>query len=306
MTFISYAQNYEDVILWRALKHVNAGFYIDIGAQDPIVDSVSLAFYERGWRGAHVEPVSDFANKIREARPEESVFELAIGKTEGTVCLFEIANTGMSTCDPEIALMHEKNGHHVSQIEVVSWPLHKLLDKFADREIHWLKLDVEGAEKQVIESWQPSSARPWVLSIEGTKPNLSEPNHHAWDSLIIELGYTFAYFDGLNRYYVSEFHPELLNAFGPGPNIFDDFVLESQVSLENNNIFFQKMLNELRVKHENLEKITKETRIRNEILSDAVESYQAEIAGIYNSKSWKVTAPLRFLKFYFYARNKSS
>ena len=55
MTFISYAQNFEDVMLWRALKHINNGFYIDIGANDPVVDSVSLAFYENGWRGVHVE-----------------------------------------------------------------------------------------------------------------------------------------------------------------------------------------------------------------------------------------------------------
>ncbi len=56
MTFISYAQNFEDVMLWRALKHVENGFYVDVGAQDPVVDSVSLAFYEHGWRGVHIEP----------------------------------------------------------------------------------------------------------------------------------------------------------------------------------------------------------------------------------------------------------
>jgi hypothetical protein len=32
MTFISYAQNYEDVMLWRALKDVSNGFWIDDGA----------------------------------------------------------------------------------------------------------------------------------------------------------------------------------------------------------------------------------------------------------------------------------
>jgi len=54
MTFISYAQNFEDVMLWRALGHVSAGRYIDVGAQDPVVDSVSKAFYEHGWRRIHV------------------------------------------------------------------------------------------------------------------------------------------------------------------------------------------------------------------------------------------------------------
>jgi len=30
---------------------VEKGFYVDIGAQDPLVDSVSLAFlWEHGWR----------------------------------------------------------------------------------------------------------------------------------------------------------------------------------------------------------------------------------------------------------------
>lgn len=61
MTLTSYAQNFEDVILWRVLRHVERGTYIDLGAQDPVADSVSLAFYENGWRGLHVEPVSFYA-----------------------------------------------------------------------------------------------------------------------------------------------------------------------------------------------------------------------------------------------------
>ena len=35
MTFVSYAQNGEDVVLWRALSHVENGFYVDVGAADP-------------------------------------------------------------------------------------------------------------------------------------------------------------------------------------------------------------------------------------------------------------------------------
>lgn len=57
MSIISYAQNYEDVMLWRALKAIPAGFYIDIGANDPDVESVTRLFYDAGWRGVNVEPV---------------------------------------------------------------------------------------------------------------------------------------------------------------------------------------------------------------------------------------------------------
>ena len=72
MTFVSYAQNFEDVLLWRLLHDVERGQYLDIGAQDPVFDSVSLAFYNAGWRGLHVEPTPAYAARGREARPDDS------------------------------------------------------------------------------------------------------------------------------------------------------------------------------------------------------------------------------------------
>ena len=41
---VSYAQNLEDVMLWRALGHVQAGLYVDIGAQSASQDSVSSVY----------------------------------------------------------------------------------------------------------------------------------------------------------------------------------------------------------------------------------------------------------------------
>ncbi|HQT26300.1 MAG TPA: hypothetical protein PLK99_06850, partial [Burkholderiales bacterium] len=72
MSLISYAKNLEDVMLWRALKHVGKGSYIDACARDPVVDSVSLAFYEMGWRGLHVTN-SEHLEKLKAARPDEAV-----------------------------------------------------------------------------------------------------------------------------------------------------------------------------------------------------------------------------------------
>ena len=54
---ITYAQNFEDVMLERALKSVSAGTYIDVGAWHPEFDSVTRHFYERGWSGINIEPV---------------------------------------------------------------------------------------------------------------------------------------------------------------------------------------------------------------------------------------------------------
>src|SRR3989442_545474 len=69
MTFVSYAQNFEDVMLWRALRHVAHGFYIDVGAGHPDESSVTRAFYDRGWRGLNIEPSEHYFQRLAAARP---------------------------------------------------------------------------------------------------------------------------------------------------------------------------------------------------------------------------------------------
>lgn len=235
----SYAQNFEDVLLWRALKEVEAGFYIDIGAQDPVTDSVSRAFYERGWRGLHVEPNSHYAGKLREARPDEEVVQAVISAQSGPADFYEIEGTGLSTADAAIAERHQRDGFPAKKVSVPAMTLAALLDRFQDREIHWLKIDVEGYERQVIESWGDSAVRPWILVVESTRPRTQEASAD-WEPLLLKRGYKAAYFDGLNRFYVSEAHADLAGRFDAGPNTFDDFVLAES------NYFARPLANELR------------------------------------------------------------
>ena len=225
MTISSYAQNFEDIILWRALKHVERGFYLDIGAQDPVIESVSLAFYEQGWRGVHVEPVSFYARKLHKERPDEEVIQAAIGTRRGVIPFWEFPNTGLSTGDSAIAEMHKRQSRKCVSVKVPCMRLSQLLGRYSDREIHWLKIDAEGMERSVIQSWRPSNVRPWIVLVESTKPNSPEVSFADWELLLLKLGYEFVYFDGLNRFYVSLGHPELKATFGPGPNVFDDAVL---------------------------------------------------------------------------------
>lgn len=220
---ISYAQNFEDVMLWRALKHVPQGCYIDIGAWDPVDDSVSLAFYERGWRGVHVEPVEIFAKKIREARPDELVINAAVGIENNSEDLFVFEGTGLSTLSPEIADKHTKSGFLAKCIKVQLRTLDSIFSEVGGREIHWLKIDVEGMEESVIQSWYKNPARPWIVVVESTIPG-SSIETSAGKEALIKLGYKMAYFDGLNRFYVHEIHPELTASFRLGPNIFDGFI----------------------------------------------------------------------------------
>lgn len=220
---VSYAQNFEDVMLWRALAHVGIGNYIDIGAQSAFEDSVSRAFHERGWKGIHVEPVPFYANQLRDERPGDSVVQAMVGAAEGVGELFAMSGTGLSTSQQELAEGYQRDGREVVRelvpVVTLDWVLGKV-----EGEVHWLKIDVEGAEQQVLEGWH-GSRRPWVVVVESTLPMSQEQNHEGWDPLVTAKGYRFVYFDGLNRFYVHESHAELAGAFSVGPNVFDRFSL---------------------------------------------------------------------------------
>jgi FkbM family methyltransferase len=225
MGIVSYAQNFEDVMLWRALGHIPNGFYIDVGAQHPTVDSVSKAFYENGWRGIHVEATSTYANMLREDRPDELVLQVALSDQPGTMTFYEIPETGLSTGDKEIAKNHHSQGFQVHEITVPCLTLVDVFEQAAKRDIHWLKIDVEGMERQVLAGWGTSNARPWVLAVESTYPNSQVETHHVWENFVTERGYKEAYFDGLSRYYVLVDLPEIAKCFTIPPNIFDGFSL---------------------------------------------------------------------------------
>ncbi|AXI84038.1 FkbM family methyltransferase [Xylella taiwanensis] len=220
---ISYAQNFEDIMLWRALKHVDRGCYIDIGAHSPDIHSISKLFYERGWRGIHIEPLQMYADALRMRRPDELVLQVAVSDLRGVLPFFDIADSGLSTAESDIADAHRANGFVVRDVTVVAITLDALLEHLSGREVHWLKIDVEGSEARVLRSWVVSPVRPWILVIEATRPMTIEPTHVQWEGDVLDKGYMFAYFDGLNRFYVSERHPELIAAFSCPPNVFDGF-----------------------------------------------------------------------------------
>lgn len=273
MSFTSYAQNFEDVMLWRALKHVHGGFYIDVGAQDPVTDSVSLGFYEHGWRGVHVEPTSQYSDKLKKARPDETVLQVAVGKAIGPMTLYEFKDTGLSTADPAIARQHLENGFECTETQVPVLTLDELLDQNGARPVHWLKIDVEGLEHSVLESWERSEVRPWILVIESTLPLSQVPSHDNWEPLVLAKGYEFVYFDGLNRFYVSQDHLDLRGAFGHPPTVFDDFVLSGLSSQP----FHRKLVQDIASAHS-------ETAKR-----------QAVIDAMLRSRSWRMTAPVRWV-----------
>ena len=211
-------------MLWRALRDVEKGFYVDVGAADPEVDSVTCAFYERGWFGINIEPVDEYFDKLTQARPRDTNLKVAVGRKSGRSALHVFAGTGLSTLDPQIAAKHQAAGFPSQEIFVPVVTLTKILEDHAVRTIHFLKIDVEGGETEALEGLDLERVRPWIIIIEATEPLSTKTSRSSWERLLTSRSYGFAYFDGLNCFYVADEVAALKERLALPPNVFDDFV----------------------------------------------------------------------------------
>ena len=281
MSFISYAQNLEDVLLWRALKHVENGFYIDVGANDPVIESVTMAFYERGWHGINIEPIKGHLQDLSLARTRDINLLGAAGHEHGQIELWECEVRGWATASKETILMHETNGFSGKYYKVPVFPLKDICAQYVEGEIHFLKIDVEGFEKNVIDGMDFQKYRPWIVVVEATKPNSSEEIHNLWESSLLDNNYQLAYSDGLNKFYLASEKSELLINLRYPPNVFDRYIRVDQIN------------SELRS-----EKAGAQAQQASERAASAEAQAQhaaAELTAVHNSLSWRLTAPLRMV-----------
>ncbi|MDA9625479.1 FkbM family methyltransferase [Luminiphilus sp.] len=315
--FESSAQNFEDVMLYRALGDVETGFYIDVGAQDPIIDSVSKAFFDRGWRGIHIEPVPEYAERLRAARPGDTIIEAAASNEVGTTALTVFPMTGLSTADPLVAKNHIDRGvdHQPEPLIVSTVTLADVAAELEARTVHWLKIDVEGHERAVLEGWDANRLRPWIIVVEATQPNDRAASYGDWEPILLTAGYQCIYNDGLNRFYIEPSREDLAGAFSSPPNPFDDIRLSRHSALCQDVVseYHAQVLDQQAQMLEQQAQML-EQQIEGAALEAQVQAHEAEITAlrfagdmltaerdelhtritaIMESLSWKITGPLR-------------
>lgn len=172
MTFISYSQNFEDVLLNRVFKGKTKGFYLDVGALHPIVDSVTKAFYDLGWSGINIEPIKECYNLFEQERPRDINLNIALSNSEVNLEFFQVVGQpGNSTLSKEIAeKIAQEKGLELSRYTVSVKTLAEVCKEYVYQKIDFLKIDVEGLEEEVILGGNWEIFRPTILVIETTLP----------------------------------------------------------------------------------------------------------------------------------------
>ncbi len=222
---VSFAQNAEDVLLNRLFAADYLGFYVDIGANDPISGSITKHFYDRGWSGVNVEPANVFERLCKE-RPRDFNLNVAISDYCGRATLFDYPDASANaTLNRTVADANEQFTFACQPREVDVITLRRLCEQHVgERTIDFMSIDVEGHERAVIVGGDWRRFRPRVLVVEATFPHTPRPSHMGWESLLLEQGYCFAIFDGLNRFYVRHEDADLLPLLAVPACVHDQFV----------------------------------------------------------------------------------
>ena len=198
---ISYAQNFEDVMLHRCFGDKKDGFYIDVGAMDPVADSVTKVFYDAGWSGINIEPNEWFCNRLLQERPRDVNLQLAVGREEETRPFYVFEQLGNSTFEARYRDRFSEAGFAAKESLVPVSTLAKVCREYVHGEIDFLKIDCEGWEKLVLEGADWEHFRPIIVIVEATEPQTTIPSWSEWESILTgDASYEMVYFDGLNRF----------------------------------------------------------------------------------------------------------
>ena len=289
MSFVTYSQNFEDLMLWRALKNVEKGFYIDVGANDPQQDSVTKAFYDMGWRGINIEPEYQFYKALKKERLRDINLHCAISSSQKQITLYVSKLRGWSTTDSAVSSKQKEKKLLDEAIIVEARTLDDVMmqNKEHFSEVHFLKIDVEGAEKDVLESFSFLHVRPWIIVVESTLQGTHEDISNSWEHLILKNNYFQVYFDGINKYYLAQEKSSLSSAFAYPPNVLDDWIhIDHKHVLEN-----EQRLKKMAEQNDELRHTIK-------TLEEAYTNLLYLYESVLSSKSWKITKPLRsFISF---------
>jgi FkbM family methyltransferase len=222
--FISYASNFEDVLLQRVFQGMNDGFYIDIGADHPVSASTTKAFYDRGWRGVNVEPGPNF-EMFQASRPRDVNVKAAVTDRDGQVDFF--INDDLTATSSVFESMHPSVSGRVAnrtKVTVESVSLNTLVEKHAPDEVHFLNIDAEGSEGAIIMAADWRRFRPHIILAESTEPFSTKRVDGEWCELLKQNGFLEVYFDGINTWFVRKESEDIARHFEIPVNLLDDFI----------------------------------------------------------------------------------
>lgn len=163
---LSYSQSGEDMILDTIFGNIKDGFYVDIGANNPYVQSNTYFFYKKGWKGINVDALPGTKRMFDKARPRDINIEAGIDNKENEIRYFMFKSSFYNTFN-ELEAERKKQIIPFKGVKTIKTILlSSLLDQYKVTNIDYLSVDVEGFDLNVLQSNDWNKWRPKIIITE--------------------------------------------------------------------------------------------------------------------------------------------
>ena len=170
MTGISLGQNFEDLVFEKISGYGSTkGFYVDVGAHDPIRLSNTYDLYRKGWRGINIDPLPSCIGRFQQFRPKDLNLNIGISDKSGSMDYYEFEEPAFNTLN-QMRAEHvlEKGYTKLKEKRPIKIDtLKNVFDKYLEqRTIDLLTVDVETMELSVLKSNDWDKYRPRFIIME--------------------------------------------------------------------------------------------------------------------------------------------
>jgi hypothetical protein len=192
---LSFSQEGEDLILSRMLEGRPPGFFVDIGAHHPCRFSNTFLLYQAGWRGINIDATPGSMRLFEEFRPEDINIEAFIGDPTADRTLTMYNEPALNSASDKVVgerVLPRDRYWPVGHVQLRPRRLADVLNENLPRgvtEIGFFNIDVEGSEREVLESNDWTLYRPEIVLIEQMGTDLAESQRHPTTIYLAQLGY---------------------------------------------------------------------------------------------------------------------
>lgn len=186
----SYSQYGEDMILDFIFRDSNKGFYVDVGANNPKIQSNTQFFYEVGWNGINIDALPGSMKVFNRQRSRDINLEIPVFDSEKTLTFFMFKDSMYNTFSEEKAASVPNTllGKKELQTKTLSWILDTHLN---NKEIDFLTIDVESVDFNVLKSNDWNKFRPKTVLFELLEHEIKSKEGQKMFDFMHEKGYHF-------------------------------------------------------------------------------------------------------------------
>ena len=174
---------------------VRDGYYVDIGCGDGVIDSNSKALEDLGWKGIGVDPFP-----VNWEGRKGSLFREVVFSKKGETVQFRKA--GFIGGIDHLIDAHRQRSAQSPVVEFTTTTIADILERAAaPLFIHYVSLDVEGAELDVLRAFPFAKHRvgAWTIEHNGEEPKRSQVRE-----LLARHGYQLERQQLVDDWYVAE------------------------------------------------------------------------------------------------------